>query len=193
MNVIRAAGQQSKVLWAGMVAGFLLLGVPAISQASTIFTAALSGSQETPPNASPATGFGTFVLNDAMTDLSFDITFSGLVAPSIAAHFHDAPAGVAGPIVRGMTPAEFTPGLTSGTIIGDWLATDSQPLTPALVNELLSGNIYFNIHSTVFPGGEIRGQLIRAVAVPEPGGVALLGSGMVGFVGLRVLRRRRSG
>jgi hypothetical protein len=62
--------------------------------ATSIFTANLTGSQETPPNASPANGFGTFVLNEAMTQLPFNITYAGLIGGDlVGAHFHEAPVG----------------------------------------------------------------------------------------------------
>src|SRR5260370_11797795 len=77
------------------------------------FTASLSSSQETPPNNSPAFGSGTFVLNASMTTLEFHINFMGLVAPITAAHFHDGPFVVAGPVVRGMSAAAgFMGGVT---------------------------------------------------------------------------------
>jgi len=52
----------------------------------------------------------------------------------------------------------------------------------ALLTGMLEGRSYLNIHSTAFPGGEIRGTLNL---VPEPGSLALLGHAMVGVFALR--------
>lgn len=55
----------------------------------------------------------------------------------------------------------------------------------AFITGLLNGQAYFNIHTTQFPSGEIRGQL---QAVPEPAALLLMGTGLIEAVG--VIRRR---
>ena len=129
--------------------------------AATGFSASLSFANEV---ASPCVGTfngsgqGTFVLNNAQTELSFNVSFSGLSSNEAAAHFHNAAAGVNGGVVRHL-PFPANPK------IGVWRSTDgpaapNQPLTPFLVGELLAGRLYANIHSSLCPQGELRGQVV---------------------------------
>lgn len=127
----------------------------------------LSGLEEVPPNASPATGFAMVSLDTDTNMLSWHITYSGLVAPIAASHFHEAPPGVNGPV-------RVNVGALPSPIIGSAIVTDAYEAA------ILAGNAYYNIHTSVFPGGEIRGQVI-----PEPTTLALLALG-----GLAGLRRR---
>lgn len=154
---------------------FLLLAALApISRAQLVmFEAHLTGSQETPSNASAGTGFATASL-DLATDLFiFSDSWSGLSAPDTATHIHaPAPPGTSASVIIPFTAANgFVAGLTSGSV------SYTNTLTPTQASQLLAGLFYVNVHTTVFPGGEIRGQLL---AVPEPatygvGGIALLG------------------
>jgi len=131
-----------------------LLFFQRVGVASIHFTASLRGAQEVPAVTTSATGTGSFVLNDAMTELTFDITVCGLSGPITGAHFHKGAFGTVGPVVRA-----FTTEFVGNTVSGKWQSTDAQPLTPELVQELFAGNIYVNVHTAANPGGEIRGQL----------------------------------
>lgn len=132
----------------GEIRGQLLLN------GATGFTADLDGAQEVPPNGTP--GRGTAVLSLTPVGLRFDITVDGLSGPITGAHFHRAPAGANGGVVRDIL-AEFAGGTSAS---GVWRADDASPLTPALIADLLNGGIYVNVHTGAFPGGEIRGQVI---------------------------------
>jgi hypothetical protein len=66
---------------------------------------------------------------------------------------HRGPVGTNGPVILGLT---FT-GPTEGTVSG------SGVLNPAQVDSFINGLTYINIHSNLFPGGEIRGQLANTV------------------------------
>ena len=127
---------------------------------ATHFTASLTSNQENPPKPGNGVGTGAFVL-DAQ-GLHYWITVSGLSTTLSAAHFHNAPTGQNGGVVR-----EITFNGTSAS--GVWTSTNSQPLTPALIQEIIAGNVYVNVHTPNHPSGEIRGQVqlssgIRLVA-----------------------------
>ena len=136
----------------------------------------MDGSQETPPNASPATGTVTGTYDDVGNILSITTMASGFVAPVSAAHIHKAPAGVAGGVIFPLT------GATGST---SYFSVNLFTYTAANETDLFAGLHYVNIHSSTFPGGEIRGQLL-ASPVPEPATLVALCLG-----GLSMLRKRR--
>ena len=113
----------------------------------TVFAARLEGTQEAPANASTATGTGSVTLNEAETQITVNMSFSGLGSAQTAAHIHStAPVGVNAPVLFN---------LGTGQISG---ATFD--VTPQQVVQLRAGLMYFNVHTANFPGGEIRGQIV---------------------------------
>ncbi|MBA2528208.1 MAG: PQQ-dependent sugar dehydrogenase [Pyrinomonadaceae bacterium] len=115
------------------------------SKPSQIFVATLNGMQEVPANNSTATGTATLVLSPDETTARLSLNFSGLSSQQTDAHIHGpaAPGNTAPPIFQ----------LPLGQV------TDFQiSLTAAQVQDLESGLHYINVHSSMFTGGEIRGQ-----------------------------------
>ena len=131
----------------------------------------LTGSQEVPARVTSATGSGTASLNLASNFFEIDYSFSGLLGPQTGAHIH-------GPATFGVNAPVLIP-----FALGSPISFETT-LTAAQADQVLSGLWYVNIHSTVFPGGEIRGQI---VPVPEPSTYAMVGAMLLGGL---VLRRR---
>lgn len=118
----------------------------------------LSGANEVPPNASTAMGTISGTYNQATGMIAFDIDFSGLTTNVTVAHLHDAPAGVNGGAIINL----FPPIVTSGNIVGNFaLPMANEPA-------FLAGNTYVNIHTSTYPGGEIRAQVIAQQVPPVP-------------------------
>lgn len=142
----------------------LWLVVPVTMLAQIHFTATLDGMQEVPPVVTTATGTGSFTLSSDFTQLKYVISYQGLSGTLTAGgHFHAAGAGRNGPIVKNIASGGDP---ASATIMGTWSSTDAtQPLTPALVESLLTGRLYVNFHTATNPAGQIRGQVNLGTSV----------------------------
>jgi hypothetical protein len=141
-----------------VVLGLALTAQPALATIS-VFTTSLSGAQEVPANASPATGTGSVVLNDVAKTITVDESWSGLSAAATASHIHGpAPVGTNAPV---LFPFSGVPAATSGSIPEQTFA-----ITAIQIGQLQAGLFYMNIHTSTFPGGEIRGQLMLATSTP---------------------------
>jgi hypothetical protein len=145
------------------------------------------------------------VLDTTAQTLAVNVTFSGLGSGTTAAHIHCCLASPFQPGVNvGVATAVptfpgFPLGVTSGTYSMTFNLLQASTYNPAFitanggtvaaaeavfVSALLAGETYLNIHTTNFPGGEIRGFL---GAVPEPSTWAMM---LVGFAGLSYAFRR---
>jgi len=108
----------------------------------------LSGANEVPANTSAATGSGSIRINGDLS-VTGNITVSGMVPT--AAHIHEGAPGKNGPVIVPFTKsADNTFGPAAGA-----------KLTDAQYQSYLAGNLYVNVHSKEFPGGEIRAQLVK--------------------------------
>ena len=126
------------------------------------FTTQITSSQEVPPNLSSGVGNGTVVLAGNREYLDYTFAVNNLSTPAIAAHFHRGAVGVNGPIVKILNLESL--GENRYRLIGRWSKKDvNQPLTDDLINDLLNGRIYINIHTTRYPDGEVRGQIVNVL------------------------------
>lgn len=142
-----------------------LLAGSALAQITYVTT--LSGANEVPAVVTPATGSATVVLNAAQTQLSVSVNFANLVGTYSASHIHGpAAVGTNGGVKWGFigTPAGWVfSNANHDGVLNNFLVTG---ITPTDVANLNAELFYVNVHSSQFPGGELRGQLKVANVVP---------------------------
>jgi hypothetical protein len=186
----------------------LMLPVPTAHAIPMTYVANLSQANEIPPTGSLGTGSASVIVDSVANTMHVDVTFSGLGSGTTASHIHcciqSPPPALLGNLLVATTTPTFT-GFPLGVTFGDYhhdfdltLATSYNPAfvtaegsiaaaEAALLAAITAGTSYLNIHTTNFPGGEIRGFLVAAV--PEPASIVVLGSALLGFCAMR--RRRR--
>jgi hypothetical protein len=177
------------------------------AQAATfVFFGQLSASNEiaATPVVSPGTGFTRATYDDVANTLRVEGQFARLVGTTTMAHIHccTLPTGNAGVATTTPTLVGFPLGVREGsfdTTLDLTLASSFNPTfitnnggtvagaRARLVTGLFAGQSYFNVHTSSFPGGELRANL---TAVPEPATWAMMIAGFAGVGGTLRSRRR---
>ena len=187
-----------------LLAATMLFAAPASHASLLHFSAQLNGPSESPPNASPGIGFALVDIDTLLNTMHVHAEFSGLGAPTTASHIHCctiAPGtGTAGVATQTPSFVGFPLGVTSGVFDSVFDLTAAATYNPAFVTAsggtvagaeaaliagISGGRSYYNIHTTAFPAGEIRGFLL-----PEPGVIGLLALAL-GAASVVTRRRRR--
>lgn len=192
-----------------------LIGTTAPAAAHiVVYETTLSGANEFPSNASAGTGSARVTVDEDLLTMRVEISFSGLQGNTTASHIHCCTPDTLGRPLAGVateTPTfvGFPLGVTAGTYDhlydltaratynGSTSATSFFVLNGgntisgamnALIAGMDNGTAYVNVHTSAFPGGEIRGFLH---AVPEPETYALMAAGL-GLLGWSVARQRKA-
>lgn len=194
-----------KRLAMSLSASLLCLCVGAAHATPITYSTALNGMNEGPSDMSPATGFASVMIDDSTNMMTVNAIFSGLTGTTTMSHIHCCTAtpmtGTSGVATELPTFPGFPMGVTSGTYMETFDLMDASTYNPdfmsanggtiasarmAFLDGLASGQAYLNIHTSLYPAGEIRGFLTATSdEVPEPGSIALIGLGAVGLAGLR--------
>ena len=197
----------------GVVAVVFVAAAPV--RASIVFHSILSGDAER-SGAVEGTGAGSATAmlagDSGSYVLSYSLNYAGLGSSALAGNIHYSilppgrdPSEQTGPVVHNLgvhdLGAVFASLGTSGSISGHWRFDDAEmPLTDALADSLLDGELYFNITTAGHPDGELRGQLealggttegegANATIIPLPPSV-LVGLTGLGAAAWATLRRR---
>jgi subtilisin family serine protease len=137
--------------------GPAFIGAAQADQRPAIFRAALDGAQAGAPAS--AGGSATFVYDAATRTLTVQLFYQGLSATPAGASLHIGAPGQSGPAALSLDPLS-RPG--ANAYVGA-LSLDGAPelgQSPGQVEQaLFAGNLYVNIETTAYPGGELRGQI----------------------------------
>jgi hypothetical protein len=123
---------------------------------SNAFAATLSGAQEVPARQSAALGAGSVLVNPITRQMLAVMVTTGIAGT--AAHIHQSPPGISGPIIFPLTE----------TTLGSGVWTTRAVLTDGQITAFRAGDYYFNVHSLAFADGEIRGQITAQAGVASP-------------------------
>jgi hypothetical protein len=166
-------------------------------------------------STSTATGFATFIFDTTLLTITTDMSWAGLSGPTDRSHMHDGPLGgvssdiffnevlkctLAGCVVEDGSPfVSCFAGSFCREATG-WVhnVLDMSIVSPLgcqalyadcdagkILQLLQTGGVYIDLHTELYPGGEIRGQIYPSV--PEPSSLWLLMSGgmVLAAIGLR--------
>jgi len=175
-----------KGFFAALVVGAVALGVAAFALAGgsgfNHLTQTLSGYQEVPSVSTGASADFTADLSKDGNSITYQLSYRGLEGAVQQSHIHFGQTGVNGGISvflctnlgngpAGTQPCPASPGTISGTItaadvspnIPATLGARTQGINPGEYDELVraieAGKTYVNVHTTTWPGGEIRAKL----------------------------------
>lgn len=127
---------------------------PPSFSASQTFSVSLNGQQQVPNNRSAQSAIAEIEFDEDLLQIRASVDLSG-VENVEAAHIHDGDLGFNGPVAF-----EFSDDDGDGTF-----EIDETDISADLAADLQDGDWYVNVHTTAFPDGEIRGQIVNEQTV----------------------------
>lgn len=143
------------------------------------FTVNLEGQQVVPAVSSAAYGSGIVSISRDEENAHYNWVSGNLSAPPIDSYFKNNVSGQNGPVIYTMTPAMTVVG-NNASANGFWKSTDVIPFLALHSAQFSADSVYLDIVNSVFPDGEIRGQ-VNAGFTTYTAGIndALSNSGML--------------
>jgi len=115
-------------------------------------------------NDSKAVGQATITISKDMSKIHYKLIVAN-IENVIQSHFHMAPPGENGGVVAFLFGPNPQPSGPSNGVLAEGYITAENVIgaldgdLDALINAIRNGNIYINVHTSAYPGGEIRGWL----------------------------------
>jgi hypothetical protein len=161
---------------------FATASAVALPQGFKLIKEFLNGYEEVPSVSTGASGQFKASISRDESQIEYELSYSDLEGTIQQAHIHIGNVGVVGGITvflcsnlgngpAGTQPCPAPPATVTGTIV----AADVSPNIPAtlaarnqglntgeldeLIRAIRAGATYVNVHSTTWPGGEVRGQI----------------------------------
>ena len=149
----------------------LAILLPATTSAQTVnMTATLTGGEENPAVLTAAVGTAIVAVDSSNREIGVELRLFNIPTGTTAGHIHAGPRGVNGPVVIDFPiPAGRTGDLTLSFRVGEGQFRPNPGIgintMDDIIQTIVGGGAYVNIHTTTFGGGEIRGQLTRVIQI----------------------------
>ena len=161
----RCSPRQEGILRCSAVLGVALaLACAADSTSAPVvvsYSAVLTGAREVPAVVTSASGTAGFVLTG--TTVTYIIATTGFSNPLTVGHVHLGAAGQTGPVIVPFNITAQSGTVATGAIdVGAPITFGNITISGDSLRRLFeNGTAYVNLHTAGFPGGEIRGQVVR--------------------------------
>jgi hypothetical protein len=158
------------MLWACALALAILLPSASASAQTVNMIATLTGGEENPIVLTGAVGSANLAVDSGNREITVELRLFNFATGTTAGHIHAGPRGINGPVILDFPiPTGRTNDLTLSFRVGVGQFRPNAALgintIDDIIQTIVGGGAYVNIHTTANPGGEIRGQI---VAPPQP-------------------------
>ena len=159
MAAMRSRSLAITVMCLAAIAACRVDGAASVPRAT--FVAALAGIREVPSVTTLASGSATFTLTGST--VAYSVAASGLTTALTVGHVHFGGSGIVGPVIVPFTIVAQAGVVATGSIdLSAPITFNNITISGDSLRTLFeSGRAYVNLHTAAFPGGELRGQIVR--------------------------------